>query len=172
MEINVARISKFEGVKEPFDITDSSSYYEIEFCGEKLRTIPPIRVSGYAINYEGKIKLEIKIFSKVERTCSRCLEHFVENIEIDTDLIFVNNAEACKDDEYLFKGESIEILDLVLGEIAAALTMKPLCGNDCKGLCPICGKNKNTDNCECKNDVIDSRLQILSKLLDTEQGGV
>ncbi len=171
MEINVAKISKIEGVKEYFGIQDIQDR-EIQFYGEVHRVIPPIIVKGSAVNYEGKIEVELSIASKVETVCSRCMERYIQEINTDSQFTFVKDSVTGNDDYYVYKGDSIDITDLVLGEIAAELPMKPLCNTHCKGLCPKCGKNKNITNCQCKNDDIDSRLQILSKLLDEEQGGV
>ncbi|HQE67620.1 MAG TPA: DUF177 domain-containing protein [Bacillota bacterium] len=50
--------------------------------------------------------------------------------------------------------------------MAAKLAMKPLCKADCKGLCTVCGKNKNSIDCQCKSEEVDPRMQALSKLLD------
>ena len=45
-----------------------------------------------------------------------------------------------------------------------ALPMKPLCGNDCKGLCPTCGTNWNKGTCDCSNQSEDPRLAALKAL--------
>ena len=45
-----------------------------------------------------------------------------------------------------------------------ALPMKPLCGDDCKGLCPVCGTNLNRGTCDCKRDWEDPRLAALKTL--------
>lgn len=172
MEINVAKITKIEGAEEKFDITDAHNQFDIDFCGEKLKTVSPIHVKGKAVNYEGTIKVDMNVQAKVERQCGRCLEPFTEDIQLETEYAFAKQLQPSDEDVYLYKGDTIDITDLVLGEIAAELTMKPLCNEECKGLCPICGNNKNLASCQCKNDQIDSRLQILSKLLETKQGGV
>jgi uncharacterized protein len=46
------------------------------------------------------------------------------------------------------------------------LPMKPLCRPDCQGLCPVCGKNRNREQCDCKAEWVDPRLAELRKLLD------
>jgi len=42
--------------------------------------------------------------------------------------------------------------------------MKPLCGSDCNGLCPVCGKNLNRDTCECRRTWDDPRFAALREL--------
>lgn len=166
MEINFTGISKSEGIRENFEITGHLDDSTIEFCGEKLTIVSPVRVEGSAINYEGKINVNLRINAQVERTCSRCLERFNEKVEVDSNYVFVKEAKDDKEDYYIYKNDRVDITDLVLGDIAAKLAMKPLCSENCKGLCPICGKNKNIIDCKCKSEEIDPRMQVLSKLLD------
>jgi uncharacterized protein len=45
-----------------------------------------------------------------------------------------------------------------------ALPMKPLCREDCKGLCPICGVNRNRETCSCRSEWVDPRMEALRKL--------
>lgn len=168
MELNFSRISKVEGVKEEFDITDHLENRTIDFGGEQLVLAAPVRVKGYAVNYEGKINVDVHTATKVKRICSRCLDSFTENIEVDSHYIFVREVIDDKEDYYVYKGDKVDITDQILSDIAASLSMKPLCKDTCKGLCPICGINKNISDCQCKEEQVDPRLQALSKLLDRE----
>ena len=166
MELNFTRISRSEGITEKFDMTDHLDDSTIEFGGERFNIVSPVNVKGSAVNYEGKINVYLKITAQVERTCSRCLESFREEVEVDSTYVFVKEVKDDKEDYYTYKGDKVDITDLVLGDIAAKLAMKPLCKVNCKGLCPICGKNKNSIDCQCKSEEIDPRMQALSKLLD------
>ena len=166
MELNFAGISKSEGVKERFEIIEYPIDSTIVFCGENLNIVSPITVKGSAVNYEGKISVDLTITATVERTCSRCLEIFTEEVQADSNYVFVKDIADDKEDYYIYRGDKADITDLVLGDIAAKLAMKPLCKADCKGLCTVCGKNKNSIDCQCKSEEVDPRMQALSKLLD------
>lgn len=63
-------------------------------------------------------------------------------------------------------GGGIEInpAALLWEEFSLALPVKPLCGDGCKGLCPVCGKNRNTDPCSCAVNEGDPRLAALRGL--------
>lgn len=166
MELNFTRISRSEGIKEEFDITDHLEDSTFEFCSETLEIVSPVTVKGSAVNYEGKINVDFRITAQVERTCSRCLESFKEEVEVDSNYVFVKEAKDDKEDYYTYKSDKVDITDLVIAEIAGKLAMKPLCNENCKGLCPVCGKNKNSSDCQCSSEEIDPRMQALSKLLD------
>jgi len=166
MELDFTRISKSEGIKEEFDMTERLTDSKFEFCGEKLNIVSPIKVKGSALNYEGKINVDLRINAEVERKCSRCLESFKEEVQADSNYVFVKEVKDDMEDYYTYKGDKVDITDIVIGDIAAKLAMKPLCNESCKGLCPICGKNKNSIDCQCKSEEIDPRMQALSKLFD------
>lgn len=171
MKINILKISRCEGIKEYFDIIDSNQH-ELIFNNETFKTLPHLSVKGYAVNYGGKIEVELDISAQVEMQCSRCIDTYVQDIHTIANHVFVKEDNQADEDEHLFKGDEIDLTEIVLNEIAAESPMKPLCSENCKGLCPVCGKNNNKSNCNCKVGEVDSRLQILKKLLDDEQGGV
>jgi uncharacterized protein len=171
MKINISKISRCEGIKENFDIIDNTQH-EMVFNNQTFKTLPPLSVRGYAVNYEGKIEIDFEISSKVEMLCSRCIENYIGDIHVSSNHIFVKEGFQTDEEQQLYKGDEIDLTEIVLNEITAELPMKPLCTTDCKGLCPVCGKNKNHAECGCKAVEIDSRLQVLQKLLEDEQGGV
>lgn len=168
MELNFANISKSEGIKERFDITEPLKEGRIKFCGECLNIADPVTVKGSAVNYDGKISADLSITAKVERTCSRCLAKFTEEVQTDSRYVFVRDIKDDKEDYYVYDGESADITDLVIGDIVTRLSMKPLCDDNCEGLCSICGINRNKSKCQCKREDIDHRMEVLSKLLDRE----
>lgn len=171
MKINILKISKFEGIKENFDIIDNNQY-ELIFNNQNFKTLPPLSVRGNAVNYEGKIEVKFEISAKLVMLCSRCIENYVGDINISSNHIFVKEGFQTDEEQQLYKGDEIDLTEIVLNEIAAELPMKPLCTTYCKGLCSVCGKNNNQTECSCKAEEIDSRLQVLQKLLEDKQGGV
>jgi uncharacterized protein len=171
MKINISKISKSEGVKENFDIIDNNQY-ELVFNNQNFKTLPPLSVRGYAVNYQGKIETEFEVSTKVVMLCSRCIENYVGDINISSNHIFVKEGFQTDEEQDIYRGDEIDLTEIVLNEIAAELPMKPLCTTDCKGLCSVCGKNNNQAECGCKAEEIDSRLQVLQKLLEDKQGGV
>ena len=92
-------------------------------------------------NYWSKDDLfaKCRLTAQTKEICSRCLTEFDMNIEKDVDL------------HYELKGElSIMLDDSLKDEIIVDYPMKVLCREDCKGLCPQCGKNLNKGPCSCK----------------------
>jgi len=93
--------------------------------------------------------------------CSRCLEEFNYNTKnkINKEILIKN----IKD--YLnFNLEKIFVENIIL-----ELPLKPLCSENCKGLCPICGQNLNHGECNCEIDTTDSRLAKLKNFFDNDE---
>ena len=118
----------------------------------------------------------------VAMPCDRCTEegHFALNEQFSGFEVYPDEdpsgAESAEDallaesDEAVIrpavKGNGLEINPLAYAwqELSLALPVKPLCRSNCKGLCPACGCNYNTDTCDCEQDQGDPRLADLRNL--------
>jgi uncharacterized protein len=65
-----------------------------------------------------------------------------------------------------YKGDAIDLAEVMREQFYLAMPMKPLCKPDCQGLCPVCGGNRNRERCACRADWVDPRMEPLKKLLD------
>lgn len=107
-------------------------------------------------------------------TCSRCLRPLEETLSIDFEEEFQSTVDLRSGlplrqpaDPDAFLIDSQHILDLseaVRQYREASLDMQPLCRPDCRGLCPACGKDLNTGDCDCQRGVYDSRWSGLATL--------
>jgi uncharacterized protein len=109
-------------------------------------------------------------------TCSRCLKPLEETLSIDFEEEFqattdVRSGQPLKEapDPDAFTIDENHMLDLteaVRQYREASAEMQPLCRPDCRGLCPRCGRDLNTGDCDCDKGVVDSRWAGLAALLD------
>jgi uncharacterized protein len=108
----------------------------------------------------------------VPQTCGRCLESFPVNVRATVDSRFLprpatgENVELGEDDleTDFYANDQLDVAALVETETTLALPMKPLCRDDCRGLCPVCGVNRNTVQCACVPPPRDPRLAALAEL--------
>ena len=63
----------------------------------------------------------------------------------------------------------LDLVELMREQFVLALPMKPLCAEDCRGLCPECGTNLNKGQCGCTPRWEDPRLAALKSLLPREK---
>ncbi len=106
-------------------------------------------------------------------TCARCLTEFETRLSNSADFIVCSQEaidsrkDAIDDEDYvLLKGNDLraDLSDIVRQTIILALSMKPLCSETCKGLCPQCGTNLNEQTCGCKVEHVDARWDSLRDL--------
>ena len=112
--------------------------------------------------------LNAKINYFYSETCARCLEEFENKITANFNAIIVdklNDDYEAEDIEILIKDSCIDLEEPIKQVVYLSMPMKALCKTDCKGICPKCGINLNTDKCECNDFVIDPRLEKLKTLL-------
>ncbi len=99
--------------------------------------------------------------------CDRCLEDTPVSVMVDIDRSFPVIDDAVfedKDDPLSALSEGVlDVCGLLQEEVLMGLPIKVLCSAECKGLCPVCGKNRNIFECDCDRVVLDPRMQ---KFLD------
>ena len=163
MILDLEPIFNNEGMVREFD-------YELDLSSQELSgTKPfasPVRVSGSVGNYTGIVEMRAKADFVLELCCDRCAKPIsvAQKVDIFHTLVTHLNDEA--NDELLLVNELRFDLDpLVTEDIFLSLPSKFLCKEDCKGVCPRCGKDLNMDSCSCEKE-IDPRLAALKQLLD------
>lgn len=136
--------------------------------GSDYRQISPIESSGRADlveEHHGKHKIikDIRIQGRLETrlgsNCARCLEPLTQDVNREFDLLYrPQGADAGRDEMSVtdaeaeisyYEGEGILLDDVVREQILLTLPLKVTCREDCKGLCPHCGKNLNQEKCSC-----------------------
>jgi len=131
-------------------------------------------VSLSPVSYELTIKkiedlvtVEGPISCTLTMTCVKCLDEFTlpMNVYLDIELAprvltpHVSELELKNNDMdvYYYEGDEIDLDPFVYDEVVLNIPMRPVCKEECKGLCDVCGKNKNYEECNC-NKVSDTLL--------------
>lgn len=131
---------------------------------ETINVLEPIKVQGVIGKIEDVLSLDGIIGGKIELTCSRCLQKFHYDLNIEFHEKLTNNPEN-RDDELIFiNNDNFDLAEIVENNIITSLPIQRLCKNDCKGLCQTCGKNLNYGSCDCDNFNYDPRLEKLKDL--------
>jgi uncharacterized protein len=101
--------------------------------------------------------------------CTRCLEPFVAHQETELFEEFTDDKSQVSEDIHQAP-DGILVLDpWVVQSIHLDLEFFPVCRSDCRGLCPVCGVNRNEHECTCEVRTVDPRLAALSDLLSTDE---
>ena len=107
-------------------------------------------------------------------TCGRCLEPFTAPVETDFDLLLVpvptgagpeaEELSAQELDVDFYADETVDLEAIIREQIILMVPLKPLCREDCQGLCPSCGANLSRESCSCQAAKSDSPFAQLAKL--------
>jgi uncharacterized protein len=99
--------------------------------------------------------------------CVRCLDEFDLVLTAELDELFVYPPQKDVEPELTISEEAILDLNPILRELFILdIPIQPVCRTDCKGLCPVCGENRNEQQCEHPEEDIDPRMAVLKSLLD------
>lgn len=136
----------------------------------------PLSVEIYLFRKASQVHVTGSIRGKLNMVCHRCLESFSFPLEISVETFLQRKPTYLKEDEVelseedllweFFDGDEIDVDLLVAEEIFLSLPQVLLCSEDCKGLCPVCGKNLNIQTCSCKRMEF-SPFETLKELRDS-----
>jgi uncharacterized protein len=149
------------------DIEEAAS--EIDLAIEGGRPASPVRISLDIIRSGDEILVAGRASVSVAFECARCLENFTSTVESPFNLVVIVGGEASGsgDEESLVRApagaKSVDLAGEVRSELLVRLPLKPLCREDCRGLCPECGTNLNAARCACKGEDSDSRWDALKR---------
>lgn len=150
---------------------------EIEFFDRKLWQATPLEVTGIAEllpNTGGGVRIRGRLSVRMEAECDRCLEVASFPTEVDFDLFYEPvGASAAQEDVEIraaeseidfYEGEGLELEDVLREQILLSLPMQRICKEDCRGICPNCGQNRNLVTCGCQLKPVDDRWAALRNL--------
>ena len=150
---------------------------QIDFTGEDLTQASPLRVIGSAellANLEGEIRIQGKYTVELTAACDRCLALARFPLDTGFDLFYRPMADIADEEEIeideaeteigFYEGGGMELEDILREQVLLALPMQRVCSEVCKGICPVCGKNRNDVECDCKIETTDDRWGALRKL--------
>ena len=148
---------------------------EVAQAGDAYRIVAPVEVEFDIHKDKDKFRLAGTVRTELELSCSRCLEPFRTAVNTPFDLRYLPATEMAVDEERevqeddfetsYYRDDQIDLNELLREQFYLALPMKPLCAEECKGLCPQCGTNLNTGTCGCTPAWEDPRLAPLKGLI-------
>jgi uncharacterized protein len=175
-----------EGAREkPLEFSGETTLSGADLGGDPLISVSPVRMSGTITPIDQEYLLDGELSWSGELACSRCVSPYAFSEAIPLHLRLrkrpaapgkpekIRAAEA-EDQEIEVDPGEVDVVSfdepvLPFGEIAReqvlmALPMKPLCREDCRGLCPECGRDRNVSECSCETRPVDPRLEVLKSL--------
>lgn len=159
------------------DIPDEGLDLDIEerLGAEEVFLVSPVKAHLKVAKALSEVIVAGNLSAELELECSRCLKKYRHVMDVPVDVVYHpveelgTDRHELKDDEMdmgFYQGEELDLHDLIREQILLNIQMKPLCDENCRGICSQCGTDLNTGACSCETKKIDSRLEVLKKLLE------
>ena len=111
---------------------------------------------------------------KFKAGCDRCLT------DVDVEIpVSISDEIVIRDDSFVMDNdEGLDYIDddfldtdgMIEAEVHLGWPSKILCKDDCLGLCPVCGKNRNLESCDCDTEVRDPRMMQFLDVFNQSKG--
>ena len=167
MKIDLRKLTGSNTVSIPFsetlDLREETLYGAKPFQS-------PVQISGEGSNESGVLRLKGTIKTIYSTACARCLKPLDILLTAETDMILSDDPETEEEDDlFVLTGDSVDPADVLVPALILQVQMTYLCKEDCKGLCPHCGADRNEVDCDCDKKQIDPRFAALRALLDSDE---
>ena len=167
MKIDLRKLTGSNTVSIPFsetlDLREETLYGSKPFQS-------PVQISGEVSNESGVLRLKGTIKTIYSTACARCLKPLDILLTAETDMILSDDPETEEEDDlFVLTGDSVDPADVLVPALILQVQMTYLCKEDCKGLCPHCGADRNEVDCDCDKKQIDPRFAALRALLDSDE---
>ncbi len=169
-------VRELELRKARFDVALPAG--EIEFL-DKMRQVSPLEATGTAEllgNTLGEIRVQGHLKVEMEAECDRCLETARFPVDAGFDLFYrpapVNSSQHHEEvaidpgesEIAFYNGDGLELNEILREHVLLTLPMQWVCSETCKGICPVCGFNRNQQECHCVVKLTDDRWSALKEL--------
>ena len=118
--------------------------------------LSPAKIKGVMRYKNEQLRILAKVKVDLLVQCDACGVEFQKKIEFDFDEFFVESFNSQSDEDYIMNQTCVELDKPIEDSFLLNLPTKIVCKKNCKGLCPICGKNKNLYDCDCESIYINA----------------
>jgi len=176
-----------EGAREkPLEFFGETTLSVESLGGNPLVSISPVAIRGTISHLEPEYLIEAEVSFSGELDCGRCLETYAFEEKVPLRLRLrkrpsppparpeKSRGRAEPEEEVELEPEELDVVlydqpvlpfdDIAREQVLMAIPMKPLCREECLGLCPACGKDRNMGDCGCERASVDPRLEVLKSL--------
>ena len=164
IKVNVAEIKKRLTGKKilRYDVEPA----ELDILETDLPVAGPVHIDGELSNAGDVLLLKAKVSAVVNRVCSRCLKEFTaESSGEVTEKYYPAGSPGVENDAYVYDADIVDITEPLRESLLLAEPLRVLCKEDCLGICPVCGTDRNIQPCSCDTGAIDPRLAALKQFI-------
>lgn len=180
--------------EEGLDLADEVQPDEIGLLPEEAQVSGPLSLSAHLTNAGDHVYVEGVIDGSFIRECVRCLKRYETYAEVpftaayrlsdptartrgratkdhrrESDEERGSEASDQEDDVYTCTADQIDLAEMLREHIILSTPMQPLCQEECRGLCPVCGQDRNEHTCRCVETPQKNPFSILQERLKNQR---
>ena len=167
-ELNVLKALRHPGQEFPF--TADAVLEDMDFAGDPI-SFRDIKIEGTLLGAGERVSVRADVEAIMKSRCVSCLEDVEMPIKAQIDGEFAKEEDSDDPDLYVFEASTIELTDAVRDALIMEIPTRILCSEECKGLCPVCGVNRNKVSCTCQEggEVANPFAALKSIVLNDEE---
>ena len=163
MKLDISSIASNSGGKLSFQ--GKALFEPVTFCGNSFEFAEETEINGGISNQAGEFFLKAQVSGKFVTACARCGKPAGQEFSFELNEKLIKEGSTVTDeDAIVFQGNEIDVADLAVNTFLMEAPGRFLCKEDCKGLCPVCGKDRNVEACSCEEESVDPRFDILNNI--------
>lgn len=157
-------------VGEPFSFDETEALAPLAYGGRTIELEAPVHVAGTFVFDGAAVTLDAEADTVLHSVCGFCNTVFSEPFTFPIRERFVKAQLMAPEDEesYPFTGERLDLTKALTDNLLLHMPLTCICSPDCKGLCPICGVNRNLTACNCQPMQKPGPFSALAELSDEE----
>jgi uncharacterized protein len=159
MHIDITDILKENGFSKRVEVEFYAG--DMGIAADDCEFGKPIALDAEITNINGIIRIKGRLCTEYKSFCARCLKPVSVELLAKIDEEYTKPDSSTKDDAYSYTGKSIVIDEVVNDAILLQIPIRHLCREDCKSLCPVCGKDLNDGGYGCAKTVYNEQFDIL-----------
>jgi DUF177 domain-containing protein len=134
----------------------------LDLHGEDFQQAAPLEVGVTAELVGNEIRIRGRLKTLLRAQCDRCLRPVEIPLDRDFDVVYRPDSDFARErndeievpkDELevgFFSGDGVQLTEILAEQVILSVPMKVVCQEDCKGLCPVCGADRNRVACRCE----------------------
>jgi len=159
--------------KEGLNVSRDFEFLSIDLVEEDTVFLSPTHAEVVVRRIGEEVWIKGKLAARLSLICSRCLNPFEYPVDASFDLVYLPeelemmNDELAEDDlgRGFYQDNQVNLHEVILEQLNLTFPLKPLCSEDCEGICPVCGQIRRGGNCACQEKKEDPRLRKLKNLM-------
>jgi len=166
------RLDQIPDNGQDLDCTIEPTAFSLEGDSDQVQILETAHFVGKVARAGTDVYLTGTVTGLVELVCSRCVQEFAFPLQSQVEVHYIRRPDPLPEEVELereeleqctYQGEEIDIAPEIRDQLLLSIPLKPLCKEDCLGLCSRCGANLNFEQCECAVEEENHRLDVLKQ---------